>query len=83
MKKKKLKAKIKKLKMQVVEARTSAVGAHIAKALVGAAIGGGGLLVSDGGEIAISKKPQAGEPEIIGKLRRMAEAAAAKGKSEP
>ena len=81
MKKKKLKAKIKKLKMQVIEARTSAVGAHIAKALVGAAIGGS--LVVDAGELAIPKKPQAGEPEIIGKLRRMAEAAAAKGKSEP
>ena len=79
MKKKKLKAKIRKLEMQVIEARTSVVGAHIAKALVGAAIGDG--LVVDG--VAIPKKPQAGEPEFIGKLRRMAEAVAAKGKSEP
>ena len=81
MKKKKLKTKIRKLEMQVIEARTSAVGAHIAKALVGAAVNGG--LVVDAGELAIPKKPQAGESEIIGKLRRMAEAAAAKGKSEP
>ena len=71
MKKKKLKAKIKKLEMQVIEARASAVAAHIAKMLVG------------GKSITIPKTPEAGEPEIIGKLRRMAEAAAAKGKSEP
>ena len=72
MSKKKLKAEIKKLKAQVLEARTSAVASNIAKM----------ILLSSGGVIEVPKKPEPDEPAIIGTLRRMAEAAAAKGTPE-
>ena len=81
MKKKELEAEIVKLKAQVLEARTSAVAAAMAKLLIQSA---GGVDLGEGiGMIEISSKPKVGESEFVGKLRRMAEAAAAKGKSEP
>ena len=76
MKKKKLKAKIRKLEMQVIEARTSAVGTHIAKASgrarrVERRLGG---IDADAGDDSCwaqcdpSKKPQrAASPRFIGK----------------
>lgn len=73
MSKKKLKAKIKKLQAQVLEARASAVATAIAKMLVTNA------LAELGGSIVhVPKEAKDGEPTIIGALRRAAEAAAAK-----
>lgn len=75
MKKRKLRAKIKKLQSQVAEARSSAVAGAIAKMLITNAIGEfGGQIVT------VPKNPQEGEPEVIGALRRAAEAAAARAK---
>ena len=71
MSKKKLKNEIKKLKAQVLEARTSAVASSITK-----------MILLSSGVLGVPKKPEPDEPAIIGTLRRMAEAAAAKG-SEP
>lgn len=73
MSKKKMKAKIRKLRAQVLEARASAVAAQIAKMLIGG--------MTDA-VISVPRKPEDGEPEIVGRLRRMAEAAAAR-KTEP
>ena len=63
MSKKKLKAEIKKLKAQVLEARTSAVASSITK-----------MILLSSGVLGVPKKPEPDEP-IVGTLRRMAEAA--------
>jgi hypothetical protein len=77
MKKKKLKAKIKTLKAQVLDARTSAVASSIAKMIVGGMLGGKAIDLG-AHTIAVSREPEKDEPEIIGALRRAAMAAKTK-----
>ncbi len=74
MSRKKLKAKIKKLETQVIEARTSAIAHQIAKMLF--------HVVATTRETAIPKEAQEGEPAIIGTLSRAAEDAASKAKAK-